>query len=255
MEALTPDELAPTQTEKKLYSVGQISGAAAFGSPIAGGWLLAKNFRCVGASAKARKILLVSFCALILVALASMYLPTDFPNSVGPAVIGSGFYAWYSYVFASHYRAHIESGGEKESTWKVLGYTIAAIPIAIIVMFAVYALVPITPMNYIAVGENSVYYEGGATREDAVHLGRFLTEQGVFYYGTVGLEFGVDFPRSEPDQVTLKASLEKPTEVSETYLAIQDLLDNAEQQLYPGKQVTFSVLNEYGFPSMQITNE
>lgn len=254
MEALTPDELAPTQTEKKLYSVGQISFAAAFASPIAGGWLLARNFRCVGASAKARKILLVSFGALILVALASMYVPTDFPNSVGPAIIGSGFYAWYSYVFARHYRAHIESGGEKESTWKAIGYSIAAIPIAIIVMFAVYALVPITPMNYVAVGENSVYYEGGATREDAVHLGRFLTEQGVFY-GAVGWEFGVDFPRSKPNQVTLKAPMEKPTEMSETYLAIQDLLDNAEQQLYPGRQITFTVLNEYGIPSMQITNE
>ena len=133
-----------------------------------------------------------------------MSVPTDFPNSVGPAVIGSGFYAWYSYVFARHYKAHIESGGEKESTWKALGYTIAAIPIAITVMFAVFALVPITPMNYIAVGENSVYYEGRATREDAVRLGRFLTEQDVFYYGAVGLEFGVDFPRSEPNQVTLK---------------------------------------------------
>ena len=55
--------------------------------------------------------------------------------------------------------------------------------------------------------------------------------------------------------MVLKAAMEIRAGASGTYLALHQLLDDAEQQLYPGKQVTFEVLNEYGIFTMQITAE
>ena len=254
MDTLTPDNLAALQKEKRSFSIGQVSGAAAFGGPIAGGWLLFKNIQSSGDPDSARSALFFSAGFLVLLTLLASYLPTDFPKSIGPAVLGGGYYYWYKQAFNRQYSEHIGAGGEKASNWKVIWAVAVALPVSIVVMFVVTIVVPITPMNYLSVGENSIYYEGDANREDAVRLGRFLTEQGVFY-GSVGWEIGVDFPRGRSDEVFLKAPMEAPTKESDSYLAIQELVGEAESQLYPGKQVTFTVLNEFGISTMRISND
>ena len=49
------------------------------------------------------------------------------------------------------------------------------------------------------------------------------------------------------------AWVERPTEESETYLAIVQLLEAAEQELYPAKQVSFEVTGIAGITVMHIT--
>lgn len=254
MDLLPPHHKTPQTHVPKLYSSGQVIAAAALGSVLAGGWLLSRNLKNVGKESFAVNTLIVSFGLMVLIALLAMYVPSDFPNSPFGAGVGAVFYFWYRHSFSELYTSHIESGGMKESSWRVVGVAAISLPIAVIILIATMIIVPITSMNYVTVGENYIYYEGNATRQDADRLAVFLTDQGVFY-DVSGWEFGIDFPKSQPNNVILEAPMEKPGEVSETYLAIRQLVDDAESELFPGRQVIFHVLNEYGFSVMRIDND
>ena len=133
-----------------------------------------------------------------------------------------------------------------------MGVTLAGIPVQIM-LFGVFAvLIPLIAMNQLTVYDNSIYYEGRATRSDAEQLGEYLTNQGFLYDGAF-LDVVVDFPKNQIDDVIIKADLETPTEGSETYLAIVQLLAAAEQELYPAKQVSFEVTGFAGITVMHIT--
>ena len=193
MDSLTPDQIEPNTQKPKLYSSGQVVAASVLGTAVAGGWLLSRNLKKVGEESFARNTLLASFGFMFLIAMLAMYVPTDFPNSPFGALIGAVFYFWYKQSFSERYASLIETGGTKESSWKVAGIALISVPVGLAILIAVAIFVPIRPMNYLQVGENYVFYEGNATRKDAEKLAGFLTDQGVFI-DAIGWEFGVDIP-------------------------------------------------------------
>ena len=240
--------------KSRLYSARQVVAAATLGSVLAGGWLLSRNLSYVGHDAASRIVVLGSIFLMVAIAVLASLVPSDFPNSPFIAVIGVLIYFGYQKYFALHFRRHTEAGGLKQSNWKVAGVAVLSLPLALAIMLVTFRAVPIVPMNYIPVGENYVYYEGNATRVDAKRLATFLTIRDVFQDAS-GWEVGVEIPRSKPNTVYLKDPMEKPPEVSQTYLAIQDLVAEAELELFPGRDVSFQILNEYGLRTLRIDNE
>ena len=254
-----PQDLVPPSSiepEKplRLYSTRQVQGAAFFGGPIAGGWLLALNFgRTQNPKAALNAMLAAVVVSAPLMALM-LFLPSDFPGItiILPALTAILFQAGYRISFAAKYSDYVDSGASKASFWKAAGVALAALPVSTIffVVFAVF--IPVTAMNQLTIYDNSIYYEGRATRPDAEQLGEFLTNQGFLYDGAF-LDVVVEFPKNQIDDVIIKADIERPTEESETFLAIVQLLQAAEQELYPAKQVSFEVTGFTGVTVMHIT--
>ncbi len=237
----------------RLYSARQVSGAAFFGGSIAGGWLLALNFARTRNPKAALNAMLAAVVVLAPLTALVLFLPSDFPGikMILPFLTAILFQVGYRIFFAAKYSEHVDSGASKASLWKAAGVTLAAIPVSTI-LFVVFAVfIPVTAMNQLIIYDNSIYYEGRATRSDAEQLGEFLTNQGFLYDGAF-LDVVVDFPKNQIDDVIIKADIERPTEGSETYLAIVQLLQTAEQELYRDKQVSFEVTNLFGTTVMHI---
>ncbi len=253
-----PQDLVPPSSiepEKplRLYSTRQVQGAAFFGGPIAGGWLLALNFaRTQNPKAALNAMLAAVVVSAPLVALIS-FLPSDFPGiTILPyALTAILFQAGYSRFFAAKYSDHVEKGASKASYWKTVGVTLAAFPVSVIVFVVLDVFIPVTAMNQLTIYDNSIYYEGRATRSDAEQLGEFLTNRGFLYDGAF-LDVIVVFPKNKIDDVIIKADIERPTEESKKYSAIVQLLEAAEQELYPAKQVSFEVTGFSGITVMHI---
>ena len=238
----------------RLYSTRQVQGAAFFGGPIAGGWLLALNFaRTRNPKAALNAMLAAVVVSAPLVALM-LFLPSDFPGIeiILPALTAILFQAGYRISFAAIYSDRVDSGASKASFWKAAGVTLAALPGSVIVFAVFDVFIPVTAMNELVIYDNSIYYEGRATRSDAERLGEFLTNEGFLYDGSY-LEIVVEFPKDQIDDVIIKANIERPGEMSEAHLAIVQLVQTAEQELYRGKQVSFEVTGFAGRTVMQIT--
>lgn len=254
-----PQELVPPasiEPEKplRLYSFAQVGGAAFFGGPIAGGWLLALNFaRTRNPKAALNAMLAAVVVSAPLVAFVT-YLPSDFPGikMVLPFLTAILFQAGYRISFAAIYSDRVDSGASKASFWKAAGVTLAAFPVSVILLIVFAVFIPITAMNQLTIYDNSIYYEGRATRSDAEQLGEFLTNEGFLYDGAF-LDVTVEFPKDQIDDVIIKANIEKPAEMSEAHLAIVQLLQTAEQELYRGKQVSFEVTGIAYVTVMHIT--
>ncbi len=254
-----PQDLVPPSSiepEKpvRLYSTRQVQGAAFFGGSIAGGWLLALNFARTRNPKAALNAMLAAVVVLVPLAALMLFLPSDFPglNMVLPVLTAILFQVGYRISFAAKYSVHVDSGASKASFWKAAGVTLAAFPVSTILLVAFAAFIPITAMNQLTIYDNSIYYEGRATRSDAEQLGEFLTNQGFLYDGAF-LDVVVEFPKNQINDVIIKADIERPAEMSKTHLAIVQLLEAAERELYPGKQVSFEVTGIAGVTIMHIT--
>ncbi len=238
----------------RLYSTHQVQGAAFFGGPIAGGWLLALNFARTRNPKAALNAMLAAVVVLAPLVALMLFLPSDFPGieMVLPFLTAIFFPIGYRISFAAIYSDRVDSGASKASFWKAAGVTLAAFPVSTILLVAFAAFIPITAMNQLTIYDNSIYYEGRATRSDAEQLGEFLTNQGFLYDGAF-LDVVVEFPKYQINDVIIKADIERPAEMSKTHLAIVQLLEAAERELYPGKQVSFEVTGIAGVTVMHIT--
>ena len=74
----------PPETTGNLFSDLQIAVATFIGAPIAGGLLLAQNYRTLGKVSSAWQTLIIGFVSTIIVFFIGFLLPENFPNAVLP---------------------------------------------------------------------------------------------------------------------------------------------------------------------------
>ena len=156
------DLVDPASIEPKkplrLYSTGQVQGAAFFGLSIAGGWLLALNFARTQNPKAALNAMLAAVVVLAPLAALMLFLPSDFPGLevILPFLTAILFQVGYHIFFAAKYSDHVDSGASKASFWKAAGVTLAAFPV-IVILIAVFAVfIPVTAMNQLTIYDNSI---------------------------------------------------------------------------------------------------
>lgn len=121
----------------RLFSAGQIAVATFFGSLLAGGLMLARNYSKLGEKDKAHRAVIFSFIAFVLLWLGSAALVIDVPDSkAGPMMTGINFWIAVGFRFMiNHWQGkqfddHIRRGGEKVSGWNFAAI-VASIAIAL----------------------------------------------------------------------------------------------------------------------------
>jgi hypothetical protein len=236
----------------RLYSSRQVGTAAFLAGPIAGGWLLALNLHRTGDRKSSRITIASTIIGTLGLALFVMILPTDFPNIGVPVVIGGVFALAYRFSFESEYKKHVQAGAVKASNWAVLGSSLVGL-LCVLALFLVVALiVPITAMNHAKFADNTIYFEGRATRADAQELGEFLTEQGMFFEGSLW-DVTLVFPGTRFEEVRIQVPMEQPN--PEVRRAIVGLIGAAEQGIYSGRRVFFEVQNALGITIERISSD
>ena len=126
----------------RLYSPGQIAGAAFLGSPIAGCWLLASNFGELGRLDDQRKSIVGGLVATVALVAAAFLLPDNFPNSVLPVAYTVVLHQLATKLQGASFRAHLEAGGRKHSHWRVVGIGLGFLVLVLLVLFGILLLLP-----------------------------------------------------------------------------------------------------------------
>lgn len=142
LEQGLPAVPAAGETKRRLYSPHQISVGAIIGSPLAGGWLLAENFRALDLPDARAHALIWSSAATALVLTLSFFLPPHFPTAVLPAAYASGYFAVARQTQGAAYAAHLAAGGARHSHWRMIGASLVALVIVVVVLFAVLLVLP-----------------------------------------------------------------------------------------------------------------
>ncbi|AZZ91245.1 hypothetical protein EUZ85_11100 [Hahella sp. KA22] len=122
--------------EHKLYKVSGIGIATFLGSALAGGILLAKNFRKLGKESHARKAIAGSLAATIGVIIAALLVPAEWhvPKLVYFAPQIMVMLQLANLFQGKAIRGHRENGGELASNWAAAG-----VGVTVLLTLAVFA--------------------------------------------------------------------------------------------------------------------
>ncbi|MEZ4332452.1 MAG: hypothetical protein R3F35_11895 [Myxococcota bacterium] len=174
----------PARPGHALYSQRQIAWSSFLGGPIAGAWQLAVNYRRLGNEDAFWGMLFAGLALELAAGLAALLAPTDFPNRVIPGAycsILSGL-AWA--LQRRPLATHVRSGGAIASNPRSLAVASSSLVATLALAVAADEWLPVRSWNYVASGENGVYYEGGASRADADALIDRLEAIGLFEEAT-----------------------------------------------------------------------
>jgi len=124
----------------RMYKVSGVGLATFLGSPLAGGWLIARNYHALGQPEKAARAIGYSVVGTIAVLILAFFLPERVPGflvSLPPLVAVT--------QIARHYQgdriAEYTSAGRTYSNWRAFGVGLLALAalVAIIVVLAIVA--------------------------------------------------------------------------------------------------------------------
>jgi hypothetical protein len=166
-----------------LFDANSVGLATFFGSPVMGGALMAWNYQRLGQTGKAVLTVALSTAVTALVVLVTWNLNRGATGVLGLVL----FIAMQSLAKALQGKAvahHVQEGGALGSKWTAFWLGIAFLVVLFGVVFA-YEMAT-TDRNSVTIGtRDKVFYEGAATKEDALAVGKalkadgFLTDRGV----------------------------------------------------------------------------
>ena len=171
-----------------LFNAQSVGLATFLGAPIAGGILMAVNYRRLGKGSKAAAVVVI---ALLVTALA-LWLGSLMPQGASAAIALALFFGARSAAKALQGAAveqHVRQGGKLGSRWAAAGLGIALLAIIV----GGYLLVDFALNPKVQIGsKDEVYYSGSATKQDALTLGGalktvgFLSDRGVTIFLSKG---------------------------------------------------------------------
>jgi hypothetical protein len=126
----------------KLYSPGQVSGAAFLGGPLAGCWLMATNYSEFGNQGARRQTLIWGVLGTLVAIGLSLVLPARFPNAVLPAVYAIALRQVANRLQGPKFEEHLAAGGEKHSSWRVVGITLVCLVVFLVMCVPFLFLLP-----------------------------------------------------------------------------------------------------------------
>jgi hypothetical protein len=185
MTPQAPENDPPTHVPGySLYDSGGVMVAALFGSPLAGGHLMAMNYRRMGMVNKAT----VAFAVALGITILGVALGYVIPSYASTGLAIGMVVAMRQYAIAQQGPAvneHIVHGGLISSKWAAFGIGMAWLAALVVVIFAGafgWALLTGTkPGTKVVFGTNdNITYSGTATRQDADALGQALKAAGYF---------------------------------------------------------------------------
>lgn len=133
---------AETIATGSLYTPVQVFLATFLGSPLAGGWLIAANYKALGRHDAQLKCLLAGVIATLVSIAAALFLPDTIPGLLIPAALAAATQQVASKLQGEQIEHHLSTGGKKHSVWRVVGVALLAIVVALVLVLATVFVLP-----------------------------------------------------------------------------------------------------------------
>jgi len=106
-------EVTTSVPDIKIYPYSQFYGTAFLGGPLAGGYLVAENYKAFGQPDKVRKTWIVTISSMLVLCVVGYLLRnvTSFPNLIVPVAYSSAGGALMRYLQGKQIDAHKANGG------------------------------------------------------------------------------------------------------------------------------------------------
>lgn len=122
------EQLFPDTITRRLYNERSILIGTFLGGPLAGGFLLAQNFKALDQPVKAR-ITWAATIATLLLLIGTAFIP--FFDQI-PSMVYSFAFCFAAHSFAKHFQGrqivlHQEGGGQLYSTWRAAGFGLVSL--------------------------------------------------------------------------------------------------------------------------------
>ncbi len=138
--------LEQQKKDKKLYTTGWIVFATYLGGPLAGGYLMSKNFESFGNEVYAKNALKIGVVATLFLFSSLPFIPESIidqvPNSLIPITYTFAIYLLMTKYQDKAIKDHIKNNGARQSGWKVTGIAILSVIISMIYFSALIMLLP-----------------------------------------------------------------------------------------------------------------
>lgn len=122
-----------------LYAMSGILTATFFGGPLAGCYLMSKNFENLGRKDLAQKTIKIGIISNLLIFGVIPFIPESIidkvPRSVIPTIFVAIIYYYVNLFQKKNIDEHIRAGGKKYSFWKAFGIAIVSGVITVICLF------------------------------------------------------------------------------------------------------------------------
>ena len=124
----------------KIYKEKAIYLATFLGGPLAAGFLMAENFKHLGALDKVKKTWIATIAAMVIIVGCIFIIPESahFPNTILPVL-----YMWLAYYLvqklqSAKIKEHTENGGQAYPIWRavVVGFISLAVILAVVFVIA-----------------------------------------------------------------------------------------------------------------------
>lgn len=126
--------------EYKLYGTKAVVIATFFGSALAGGYLMAKNYQRLGNKTGAKQALIYTFLAVIASLIAGYLLPESVPPFAVslPVLVTMGQAT--KQLQGPAFEQHLQNHGQYESCWKAWGISLLFMVAVAVIAFAGFTL-------------------------------------------------------------------------------------------------------------------
>lgn len=134
---------AADKSSRPFYSLGQIALATILGSPLAGAWLMARNYRATDEKKKERRCIIYSVTGTAALLVLAFMVPASVPHSGFAAGVAAAMIQVARWTQGPMISEHYSSGGQKGSWWVAAGIGV----LGLIVVLAVVTVVMFLPLR------------------------------------------------------------------------------------------------------------
>jgi hypothetical protein len=179
------------QAVPRLFTEKGTAVASAIGGPLAGTYLIAKNFRTLGKEDAARLSLIIggAFTVALLTTLALLPLSVTerIPYHLIPLAYGIVGYLVVKSLQQQDIDAHLQAGGKKGSWQMIVGSGLVSLVLSLAYFFALVILIPSrqqifagVPYKFEKTGATMYYDKATISEPDIKFVGAQLEEMGYF---------------------------------------------------------------------------
>lgn len=136
----TTEPLLTITSDKKIYTKKWVFIASYIGGPIAGCYLVSRNFIVFGQKELAKKVLTIGVIASLFLFAILVFIPDELVKKIPKSLIPITYSVLiYQYLIQTQGKAideHLKNGGRKHSRWKVIGISLIALVLTLLYFFA-----------------------------------------------------------------------------------------------------------------------
>lgn len=229
----------------KIYKDRAVWFGTFLGGPLAGGYIIAENFKAFNQPDKAKKTWIYTIIATIIILGGIISIPDSvkIPNQIIPLI-----YTGIAYYLVQHFQganitAHINAGGQLHSWWRTLSVGLVGLAIILIAVFSIVFLIDNAAVNdttktYGLMKHEIAFDKNNISETEVNKIADGLTKTTFFDASVTKYVYAKKVDDSFEISISCDKSVTSNSEALKPFVQLRTEL----QTLYPDNKIVFNLV-------------